>query len=142
MTNAEWLQQRIEYIKGLNKPTAQQELLLLLNNKSNKTAVDDRKLAAVVKAERADEKAQQAKADVKRIMNAEKRAARKARDRELYNTAGLLIVAGLVDTKTGKPTIDKAELVGALASLAKLPEQHEKRSEWKQEGTRLLDERA
>lgn len=59
-----------------------------------------------------------------------KKAERKARDHELYNSAGLLIMAGLVDTtKTGKPTIDKAELL-----LAKVPENDQRRLEWKKAG--------
>lgn len=138
MSNEEWLKQRIAYIRELNKPTVQQELLLLLNDKTDRSADDKKKLSALIKAERADERAQAAKTEVRRIMDAEKRAARKARDHELYNSAGLLIVAGLVDSKTGKPKIDKAELVGALAGLAKLPEHHEKRTEWREEGERIL----
>ena len=137
-TNSDWLKQRLSYIRGLQKPTQQQELLLLLEGKQDKTAEDERKLAALVKAERADERAAAAKADLKRIMDAEKRAARKARDRELYQVAGLLIVAGLVDTKTGKPTIDKAELLGALASLAQVTPEHPRRAEWRETGKAML----
>ena len=137
-TNSDWLKQRLAYLSGLQKPTQQQELLLLLDGKQDKTDDDERKLAALAKAERADERAAAAKADLKRIMDAEKRAARKARDRELYQVAGLLIVAGLVDTKTGKPTIDKAELLGALASLAQVTPEHPRRAEWRETGKAML----
>ena len=61
--------------------------------------------------------------------DAVKKAERKARDHKLYNSAGLLIMADLVDTKTGKPTIDKAELL-----LAKVPENDQRRLEWKKAG--------
>jgi len=72
--------------------------------------------------------------------HAEKKAERKARDHELFNAAGLLILAGLVDTKTGKPTIDKNELLGALAGLAKVPESDQRRTEWKKAGAVILAE--
>ena len=70
-TNSDWLKQRLSYIRGLQKPTQQQELLLLLDGKQDKTDDDERKLAALAKAERADERAAAAKADLKRIMDAE-----------------------------------------------------------------------
>jgi hypothetical protein len=47
-------------------------------------------------------------------------------------------LAGLVDTKTGKPTIDKAELLGALLGLAKVPAEDPRRKEWKRAGDSLL----
>lgn len=100
MTNDEWLEKRIGYIEGLNKPTQQQELLLLLNSKSNKTAVDERKLAALVKAERAEERAQNAKADVKRLLEAEKKKARKAEARQKIILGGLLMSKARQNEKT------------------------------------------
>ena len=90
----------------------------MLADKPDRTADDGRKLAALVRAEKAAERAQKARADAARIINAEKAAERKARDHELYQSAGLLIQAGLVDTTTGKPTRDRGELLGALMSLA------------------------
>ena len=78
------------------------------------------------------------KANAARIVNAEKAAERKARDRELYQSAGLLILAGLVDSKTGRPTVDRGELLGALLGLAKVPLDDQRRSEWKRAGDALL----
>ncbi|EKN9335433.1 hypothetical protein PZF08_004955, partial [Escherichia coli] len=89
-----WLAERIAYIRGLKAPNDHQRLLLLLNDKKDATPDDLRKLAALVKAEKAAEKAQRAKASVAKIVNAEKLAERKRRDRELYQSAGLLILAG------------------------------------------------
>ncbi|HID1023461.1 TPA: conjugal transfer protein TraD [Klebsiella michiganensis] len=132
------IEERISYIKGLKSPSDHQKMLILLWEKPEKTPEDDRKLSVLWKAERAVMKAQAAKADVARIMNAEKLAARKARDRELYQSAGLLILAGLVDTKTGKPAIDKGELLGALLSLAGAEVSPEKRAEWKRSGDAKL----
>ncbi|ECA7112728.1 conjugal transfer protein TraD [Escherichia coli] len=133
-----WLSERIAYIRGLKAPNDHQRLLLLLNDKKDATPDDLRKLAALVKAEKAAEKAQRAKASVAKIVNAEKLAERKRRDRELYQSAGLLILAGLVDTKTGTPTRDRGELLGALAALADGNVPDEKRAEWKRKGDALL----
>lgn len=137
-TNAEWLAERLQFIRSLKSPNDQQKMLLMLSDKADKTADDDKKLAVLIKAEKAADKAQQAQAEFKKLMQAEKRAERKARDHELYNSAGLMIVAGLVDTKTGKPTMSKAKLVGALASLAQVPPDHHKWGEWEKTGTKLL----
>ncbi|EBG3748877.1 hypothetical protein FIX32_21485 [Salmonella enterica] len=133
-----WLTERVAYIRGLKSPNDHQRLLLLLNDKKDATPDDLRKLVALVKAEKAAERAQRAKASVARIVNAEKLAERKRRDRELYQSAGLLILAGLVDTKTGVPTRDRGELLGALLALAGSEATTEKRAEWKKKGDTLL----
>ena len=75
-------------------------------------------------------------------INTEKKVAAKAertaRTHELCNSAGLLILAGLVDTKTGQPAIDKGELLGAVLGLAKVPAEDPRRKEWKRAGDSLL----
>ena len=134
----EWLTARIAYLRGLKSPSDQQRLLLLLADKPERSNDDNRKLAALVRAEKAAERAQKAKANAARIVNAEKAAERKARDRELYQAAGLLILARLVDSKTGRPTVDRGELLGALLGLAKVPLDDQRRSEWKRAGDALL----
>ncbi len=134
----EWLTARIAYLRGLKSPSDQQRLLLLLAAKPERSSDDNRKLSALVRAEKAAERAQKAKANAARIVNAEKAAERKARDRELYQAAGLLILAGLVDSKTGRPTVDRGELLGALLGLAKVPLDDQRRSEWKRAGDALL----
>ncbi|MEL3086346.1 hypothetical protein R9N76_00260, partial [Escherichia coli] len=90
-----WIDDRVAYIRGLKSPSEQQRLLVVLFEKNGRTADDERKLNALVRAEKAAERAMKAKADAARIIDAEKKAARKARDRELYQAAGLLIMAGL-----------------------------------------------
>ena len=134
----EWLEDRVAYIRGLKSPNDHQRLLLLLNDKKDATDDDRRKLVALIRAEKAAEKAQRAKASVAKIVNAEKQAERKNRDHQLYQSAGLLILAGLVDTKTGKPTLDRGELLGALLGLAKVPADDARRSDWKRAGDALL----
>ena len=53
MKNDAWLKDRVAYLKGLKSRNEQQELLVLLAEKSNRNAQDDKKLNAIVKAEKA-----------------------------------------------------------------------------------------
>lgn len=133
-----WILERLVYIRNLKSPNDQQRLLLLLYEKKIRTAEDNRKLSFLVKAEWAEVKAQKAKSDVARIVQAEKDSARKARDRELYQSAGLLILAELVDSKTGTPVLDRGELLGALLGMAKVPVDDPVRSQWKRAGDALI----
>ena len=137
----EWLTIRTAYISGLKSPNDQQRLLLALVEKTDHTADDKRKLAALVRAEKAADRAQKARADAARIINVDKVKERKARNHEVYESGGLLILAGLVDTKTGKPTLDRGELLGALLGLSKVPADDSRRNDWKRAGDALLAER-
>ena len=139
--DADWLAQRIAYIRGLKAPSDQQRLLLMLAERTERTAEDERKMAALIRAEKAAERALKARAAAARIIESERAAARKARDRELYQAAGLLILAGLVDTRTGKPTRDRGELLGALVSLAEAQVDDAKRAAWKAKGDALMAQR-
>jgi hypothetical protein len=144
MNNDEWLNDRVKHLKGFKSRSEQQELLVLLAEKTNRTAHDDKKLNAIVKAEKASLRATKARQDAANLINAEKNAASKAertaRTHELCNSAGLLILAGLVDTKTGKPAIDKGELLGPLLGLAKVTAEDPRRLEWKRAGDSMLAE--
>lgn len=141
-TETDWLRDKIVYIKGLKAPSEQQQLLVLLTEKPVRTNTDEKKLAAIIRAEKAAEKAAKARIAATALIQAEKRAAtlaeRKARTHELCQSAGLMGLAGLVDTKTGKPTIDKAELLGALLGLVAVPTNDARRMQWKQAGTAML----
>ena len=79
-----WLSDRLLHIKNLKSPSEQQRLLLLLSEKHPRVNDEERKLGFLIKAEWAEAKAQKARSDVARIVNAERASARKARDRELY----------------------------------------------------------
>ena len=142
MNNDAWLKDRVAYLQGLKSRNEQQELLVLLAEKSNRNAQDDKKLNAIVKAEKASVRATKARQEAANLINAEKKAAAKAeraaRTHELCNSAGLLILAGLVDTKSGQPIIDKGELLGALLGLAKVTAEDPRRLEWKRAGDALL----
>lgn len=137
-TQDKWLDERLAYLRGLKAPSDQQRLLLLLADKPDRSADDGRKMAALIRAERAAERAQKARAEAARIIHAGKVAERKARDHALYASAGLMILAGLVDTRTGKPTLDRGELLGALVSVARAQGDEAQRAAWKRAGDALL----
>jgi hypothetical protein len=137
----DWMTTRLAYLRGLKTPSDHQRLLLLLAEKPDRTPEDERKLAALVRAEKAAERAQKARANAARIVNAEKLATRKARDRELYNAAGLMILAGLVDSRTGMPLLDRGELLGALMELSRVAPEDERKAQWKRNGDALLAEK-
>lgn len=143
-TVEDWLSNKVLTWENQKSRTEQQKILIMLYHKEHKTPQDEKKLSVLIKAERAAERASNARKAATLLLqaekNAEKKAERKARDHELYNSAGLLILAGLVDTKTGKPTIDKAELLGALMSLANVSPDNPKRAEWKKAGAAKLQE--
>jgi len=142
---ARWVTDRVLYIRGLKSPNEQQRLLVILHEKANKTAQEMKTLSLLIQAERAVEKAQEARTKVMNQIHAEKRAeakaARKARDHALYQSAGLLIMAGLVDSQTGKPVDDPAKLLGALTSLNELSRDNLKWEEWKVKGQALLNQK-
>nr|WP_176704150.1 conjugal transfer protein TraD [Pseudomonas sp.]QDK64821.1 mobilization protein MobC [Pseudomonas sp.] len=134
----EWLTTRLAYLRGLKAPSEQQRLLILIADKPELSKEDGPKLAALIRAEKAGDRAQKARADAARIVNAEKTSERKARDHELYQVAGLLSLAGLVDKQTGKPISDRGELLGALLGLAKVQVDDQRRAEWKRAGDSLI----
>ena len=140
-----WLTARVTYLKGLKSRSDQQELLVLLAEKNARTPQDDKKLTALVRAEKASVRAAKARQEAANLINAERKATaeteRKARDHELYQAAGLLSLAGLVDKKTGKPTMDRGQLLGALLGLAKVPQDDPRRTDWKRAGDALLTEK-
>lgn len=139
--NDQWIADRVTYIRGLKNPSEQQKFLLELHSDPFRNTENDRKFNTLIRAEKAAERATKAKADAARIIDAEKKSARKARDRELYQSAGLLILSGLVDTKTGMPMRDRGELLGALMELATASNVDEaKRMQWKRAGDAKLAE--
>ena len=78
MKNDEWLNDRVKYLKGLKSKSEQQELLVLLAEKSNRTAQDDKKFNAIIRAEKASQRAAKARQDAARLINEENRATAKA----------------------------------------------------------------
>lgn len=142
MENDSWLNARVTFLKALKTRTEQQELIVLLAENKNRSPLDTKKLAALIKAEKASIRANKARQDAANLINAEKKAlaaaTRNARTHELCESAGLMGLAGLIDTLTGKPRIDRGELLGALMGLAKVPAQDPRRADWKRAGDAAL----
>ncbi|RQT08540.1 hypothetical protein DF044_25745 [Burkholderia contaminans] len=70
----EWIENRVAYIRGLKKPTDRQRMLLLLTEKRFRSADDQRKLDTLITAEKAEERAQKARAKAARVVTAVKQA--------------------------------------------------------------------
>jgi len=124
--NEEWIIERIEHIRNKKSPSDQQRLLVLLAEKDDKTPKEEQDLKALVRAEKAvarlekaAEKVASSKTKVSKILKAERSAKEKARTHELIKSAGLLIMAGLVDSATGKPLWDREELLENLSKISK-----------------------
>jgi hypothetical protein len=142
----DWLKNYILHLKGLKTPSAQQKLLIILAENPSLTDIEKRKFDALVKSERAQVRARDARRAATKILNAEKiaesKTARKNRTHEMMKSAGLLSLAGLIDKNSGIPTGDISELVGALISLKeslqKMPPKDPRRLGWIQKGSAAL----
>jgi len=136
-TKEEWLTARLAYLRGLKAPTEMQKLLMLLADKPDRTPEEDKKLNAVIRAEKAAEFAAKAKSDAANLINAEKKAQaeaeRKARTKRLIELGALFGLAGL----DGQ---DRGALLGALLGMANVKES-ERWANWKRQGDALLAER-
>lgn len=88
--------------------------------------------------------AREALAELRRVQNHKaQKEARKKRNHALFESAGLLILAGLVDSKTGIPSEDRGALLGGLLVVAKTLENgtvSERFQEWKKAGDARLAE--
>lgn len=138
MENDSWLNDRVAYINGLKSPSEQQVLLVLLAEQKARTPQDERKLAALIRAEKATIRAAKARAEAANMINAEKKAereaARKARNHRLIQQGVLIDLAGLENRSRG-------ELLGLLLAAAATTDE-QKWGAWKQRGDQLLAEKA
>lgn len=136
----DWIQNKVKELKESKTRTDEQELLLILHENKNRTAQENKEFDILVKYEKSLEQTNARKQAAVNVTQNKKKEERKSRDRKLYNAAGLLILAGLVDTKTGDTKLDAGELLGAFIGLANLPADHQKRAEWKKTGDAVLAE--
>ena len=87
--------------------------------------------------------AREALAELRRVQNQKaQKEARRKRNHEMFESAGLLILAGLVDSTTGTPSVDRGAMLGGLLAVATtLKNGPESRlREWKNTGDALLAE--
>ena len=135
--NDEWLKDRVAYLKGLKSPTDQQALLVLLTENPARSSQDEKKLAALIRAEKSAQRAAKARQQVTTLLQAEKRATkdaeRKARNHRLIQQGLLFDLAGLENRSRG-------ELLGLLLAAASTVDE-QKWSAWKVRGDALLAEK-
>lgn len=132
----DWLTDRVAYLKGLKSPNAQQALLVLLAEKPNRDAHEEKKLAVLVRAEKAAIRAAKARQDAATMMHAEKRAAREEQRRVRNHR---LILQGILFDLAGLENRSRGELLGLLITAASTTAE-EKWAAWKRVGDARLAE--
>lgn len=76
-----YLDDLVKRFKGFKSPNDTQQLIIILGEKDNRSADDNRKLSVLLKAERKADQLAKARADARRMIDAEKAKARKAETR-------------------------------------------------------------
>ena len=115
----DWLAEHIKYLSALKAPSDTQKLLILLAGKSDRTQTEERTFLAIVKSEKALERAKKARAAVSSMLSKEKteEAAKERKER-----THKLIQLGLL---FGYAELDESPrdfLAGLLLFGAKMPE--------------------
>ena len=132
--NARWLADRVAYLRQLKAPSEPQRLLMMLAEKPDRSPADDRHLAVLVRAEKADERFAKLRGLAAKVVSEEKAATRKARNHRL-------IQQGLLFDLVGLESRDPAELAGALAALTELDDPA-RWAQWKGKGQAVLARKA
>ncbi len=76
--NTDYLDDLVKRFKGFKSPNDTQQLIIILGEKDNRSENDNRKLAVLMKAERKADQLAKARADARRLIDADKAKARKA----------------------------------------------------------------
>lgn len=76
-----YLNDLVKRFQGFKSPNDTQQLIVILGEKDNRSDADNRKLAVLMKAERKADQLAKARADARRLVDAEKVKARKAETR-------------------------------------------------------------
>ena len=76
-----YLDDLVKRFKGFKSPNETQKLIILLGEKDNRTDDDNRKLSVLLKAEKKADQLVKARADARRLIDADKSKARKAEAR-------------------------------------------------------------
>ena len=106
-----WIENRITYIKGLKTPTEQQKMLVLLVEKTDRTPQEEKYLTALVRAEKANERAAKARTAAATLINDDKKKAKEAERKERTHR---LIQQGVLFDLAKLEDRSHAELLGIL----------------------------
>lgn len=139
LDNATWAENHAKKVRIKYNPSRDDRLFLLLFDTPERTPADTRSLTALIRIERAKETVRSGRSMIRESDSARAKAARRDRDHERYLASGLLTMVGLLDGQTGKPTWDRATLLGALDALANLTASDDQKRRWKARGDALLD---
>ena len=129
----------LNFLKALARLTDYQKLLIELYEKTDRTPIEDKKLSALIRTEKANIRANKAKKDMQHLLNAEQNKQntleRKKRTQRLIELGALFDIANLGHH-------DPATLVGMLTNIstAVAPDDH-KWPKWHQQGVSILLER-
>lgn len=132
--NNDWLAEKITYLAALKKPSDAQQLLLELSRISDRTPEQEKKFNALIKAEKAMDRANKEKIVVRKLLNTEKEAQRKVRTKHLIQLGALFEIAEL-DQR------NPAELLGILLKTAEIAQDDPKWEIWAEIGQNCLNER-
>ena len=97
ITAADYLNSKLASLKELKVPTQAQQLLILLVEKPDRTAEDDKQLAVLLRAERAADRARAAQLQAAKLLGQRKDATHKARNHHLILQGLLIELASLND---------------------------------------------
>ncbi len=102
ISNIEWLKKRIGFIRKFGEQTARQKQIIdLLDNEAGLTEQERKLLHVLATAEKNDLQAQESERKQVIQKRIEGKKQRRERNHRLFRAAGLLIEAGLVESKTG-----------------------------------------
>ena len=138
LDNATWAENHAKKLRIKYNTSRDDRLFLLLFDTPERTPADTRSLTALIRIERAKETVRTGRNMIRESDTARAKAARRDRDHERYLASGLLTMVGLLDGKTGKPTWDRATLLGALDALAQVDASEDQKRRWKARGDALL----
>lgn len=129
----QWINERLMLLRSLKTLSDHQRLLLMLADKWPRTTHDERKFEALVKAEKAAERAEKSRNNASRIIDAEKLAERETRNNKAVLKSALIDLTVLEGRDLG-------ELLGALLEFTERGTADD-RSRWKQQGEAMLAKR-
>ena len=129
----------LPFLKALSRPTDYQKLLIELYEKTDRSPIEDKKLTALIRTEKANIRANKAKKDMQHLLNTEKNKEktleRKQRTQRLIELGALFDIAELGQH-------DPATLVGMLTNISTaIAPDSDKWANWHKQGVSILFER-
>lgn len=128
----DWNKDFVARVRSLKSTNEQQQLIVLLFEKQNRTKDEERELCLLLKAERARERAKLAELAAVKLLGSRKDAEIRARNHRLIQLGLLVGMAGLGVRSRG-------EILGCLRSQAAV--QEERWADWKRQGDALIAEK-